>query len=196
MNEKLQKLRESPHWSFSSLNGFINICSLQWAFRYFYKLEAEKISTNLVFGSAFHRAASWVAIMRMKDIYPEFNEVQDIFSEFWNLECRCSNKLNLTSEEQNLLNSKGRQMINCLNSNWIEDNILAIGKAFSVLLPGTAIPLIGEIDIIIKNNDERKILIDWKTSSRKWSADKADKDLQATCFMYAYEQIDPRLYSM
>lgn len=192
MTEEIQKLREKPHWSFSSLNGFINICSLQWAFKYYYKIEEEEGKpVNLLFGSAFHKTASWLAIMRMKDIYPAEKESMDIFSEMWQLECNAEENLSINIDEQNLINAKGRDMIECLSKHWMEDNVLAVAKAFSVMLPGTLKFLIGEIDLIIRDENNKHVLIDWKTSSQKWPYGKADKDLQATCFMYAYEQIEP-----
>ena len=192
MNKQLQKLRELPHWSFSGLNSYLNICSLQWAFKYHYKLTPESVSINLLFGSAFHRTASWIALMRKQNIYPSAEESRDVFTEFFTLELRSvdAEKLESTVEELETLGQKGRKMIECFNSKWMEDNIIAVGKEFSVLLPGTSIPLIGEIDLIVKDEEGRSVLIDWKTSARKWPENKADKDLQATCFMYAYEQMD------
>ena len=192
MNKQLSELRKQPHWSFSSLNSFINICSLQWAFRYIYKLESETLPVNLLLGSAFHKAASWIALMRKQGIYPTNEEAKNIFTEMFNIELRSANtdKLDSTVDELKELDPKGRQMLECLNSKWIEDNIVSVAKSFSVLLPGTTIPLIGEIDLIVKDDDNRHILVDWKTSARKWAEDKAQKDLQSTCFMYAYEQLN------
>ena len=191
MNQQLSEFRKQPHWSFSSLNSFINICGLQWAFRHIYKLESEQTSVNLVFGTAFHKTASWIAMLRQRDTYATSEEAMNIFSEIWDIEHKAEDKLKLSTEEQNKFNDTGRKMIECLSNKWTEDNILSVGKAFSVLLPGTSIPLIGEIDLIVKDDDDKTILVDWKTSARKWPIDKANKDLQATCFLYAYEQIEP-----
>ena len=193
MNKEIQKMREKPHWSFSSINRFMNICSLQWAFQYHYKLEPESLPVHLLFGSAFHNAASWIAIMRKQNIYPCNEESENIFIEMLRLELQNSDseKLSANQNELNELENKGRQMISCLNSKWLEDNIIDVAKAFSVLLPGTSIPLIGEIDLIVKDDDDKHVLVDWKTSGRKWAIGKADSDLQATCFMYGYEQIEP-----
>ena len=192
MNPQLSELRKQPHWSFSSLNSFINICSLQWAFRYIYKLEHEgSTPINLVFGTAFHKTASWVAILRQKDTYATSEEAMNIFTEMWNIEYKADDNLMLSNEDWEKLNDTGRKMIKCLNNKWLEDNIVSVGKAFSVFFPGTSKALIGEIDLIVKNDDDKTILIDWKTSARKWPLDKASKDLQATCFLYAYEQIEP-----
>ena len=185
----LTELREKPHWSFSSLNSFINICSLQWAFRYLYKLESESTPVNLAFGSAFHATAEWIAKNRKDGEYVTADDVREIFSECWNLSCKAAEALVLDVGEWDQLNITGRNMVECLNREWVEDDITTVGKAFSVELEGASKPLIGEIDLIVKNNTRNVVLIDWKTSARKWPADKADKDLQATCFSYAWTQL-------
>ena len=184
----LSELRKTPHWSFSSINGLINICSLQWAFRYIYKQESESTPVSLLFGSAFHKTAEWIARWRMDDEYARSAEAMDVFSEAWLWECRAADKLSMTKEEFEALNATGRRMIECFNREWTEANIISVSKAFSVDLPGASKPLIGEIDCIVREDDGKHTLIDWKTAARKWPANKADKDLQATCFMYAYEQ--------
>lgn len=188
MSVKLSELRKKPHWSFSSLNGLINICSLQWFFRYIEKRESESTPVQLLFGSAFHKAAEWIARWRMDNEYTGSDEAMDVFSEAWLWECRAAEKLSMTKEEFEALNTTGRKMIECFNREWTEANVVAVSKAFSVELPGASKPLIGEIDLIIRETNGRHTLIDWKTAARKWPVSKADKDLQATCFMFAYEQ--------
>lgn len=191
MNNKLSELRKKPHWSFSSLNGILNICSLQWAFKYVYKKEPESTPINLIFGSAFHRVAEWIAACRMENEYPKAEEVKDAFSESWLWHVRNSDKLSLSDDEFSQFNATGQRMIECLNREWTETNIVEVNKSFSVKIPGASKPLIGEIDLIVKDPKNRTILVDWKTAAKKWGVSKADKDLQATCFMFAYQRIIP-----
>jgi RecB family exonuclease len=187
----LSELRKTPHWSFSSINGLINICSLQWFFRYIEKRESESTPVQLLFGSAFHKAAEWIARWRMDNEYTGSDEAMDVFSEAWLWECKAAEKLSMSKEEFETLNTTGRKMIECFNREWTEANVISVSKAFSVDLPGVSKRLIGEIDLIVREEDGKHTLIDWKTAARKWPVTKADKDLQATCFMYAYEQITP-----
>ena len=50
-------------------------------------------------------------------------------------------------------------------------------------------PLIGEWDFLVQ--DGRDVcIVDWKTSASRWPAGKADRDLQATVFSYAYEKLN------
>ena len=53
-------------------------------------------------------------------------------------------------------------------------------------------PLIGEFDLIVRNDAEETVC-DWKTSASKWQTGKADWDLQATTFCYAYQQLYGRI---
>ena len=166
MSEKVNKLREKPHWSFSSLNEFINICLLQWAFRYIYQLESESTSVNLVFGSAFHKTAT--VILRQKNTFPTSKEVQEAFSENWKLECKAAEILKLESCEWDQLNTTDRKMIECLNNEWLEKDIVAVNQEFSVPLLGISKPLVGEIDLIVRDDSRSMVIVDWKTSERKW----------------------------
>ena len=189
MNKQLIEMRKSPHWSFSSLNAFLNICSLKWAFGHYYDLEPESTSVNLVFGSAFHAAASWLAERRKEGVYPGSEDLFEVFNESWTWECRAADNLVLSAEEMKEFNELGRKMMETLNNQWLEDDVVNVGRAFSVRLPGSAKPLIGEIDLIVKDDSGRVTLVDWKTSARKWSDGKADKDLQATCFSHAWREM-------
>ena len=191
MSNKLSELRKKPHWSFSSLNGLLNICSLQWAFKYAYKVEQESTPIPLLFGSAFHRTAEWITMCRMENEYPKADEVKDVFADAWLWQCQNAEQVSLSNEEFETLNETGQRMIECLNREWTEANIVDVSKAFSVNIPGASKPLIGEIDLIVRDPQDKTILVDWKTSKNRWPAGKADKDLQATCFMYAYDQITP-----
>jgi Holliday junction resolvase-like predicted endonuclease len=188
MTPELAKLREQPHWSFSSLNGFVNICSLQWAFKYIDKKEKECSSVNLRLGSAFHKAAEWLARGRMKGEYPKVEKLQDVFSEAWKWEYKADDQLHLSDDDFNQHDATGRKMVDALNQNWLEDDILGVSTAFCVPLPGVSKPLIGEIDLIVRNDNGDPVLVDWKTAAKKWAAGKADKDMQATCFSYAWQQ--------
>ncbi len=183
----LSKLRKKPHWSFSRLNKFLNICSLQYAFQYVYKLEPEHTSAQLPFGIAFHRAASWLARKRQHGSYPGLSSVKRMFATCWRAEYHASQNLKLKDGESfDTLLETGNRMIECLYKSWLEDEILDVSLAFKVPLPGIEKPLIGELDCVVRDDKGNPVIIDWKTSARRWPAGKADKDLQATCFSYAY----------
>ena len=74
-----------------------------------------------------------------------------------------------------------------------EEQVLEVNEAFAVPLidaQGNVLekPLIGEIDCVVSHDGETT-LVDWKTSARRWPKDQADKSLQPTAYLYAYQQL-------
>lgn len=185
---QLHELRSEPHWSYSALNTYLNMCSLKYAFQYVYQAEHERTPANLPFGKAFHIAATAHAKNVMQSKRMTLPELHEVFAEWFKMECSAS--VNLVFKNGESINSLIEQalfMLDALLNRWIDwdDNILSVAHAFKVHVPGLEKPLIGEYDMVIKEGDGRTI-VDWKTSASRWPADKADKDFQATAFSYAY----------
>jgi putative RecB family exonuclease len=183
----IKELRQQPHWSYSALNTFLNICSLKFAFQYVYRAESERTSSNLPFGQAFHTAASHYAVSLMEGKRLTPSELHEVFAEWFKAECAASvNVVFKTGENINTLTEHAKRMLDALLTTWNDwDNILSVAHAFKVHVPGLDKPLIGEYDLVIKDGDDATI-VDWKTSAARWSEGKADKDFQATAFSYAY----------
>ena len=38
---KIDELRQKPHWSYTALNTYLNVCQLQYFFRYIEQAEVE-----------------------------------------------------------------------------------------------------------------------------------------------------------
>ena len=188
----LTDYRERPHWSFSALNQFFNICSLQFAFDRIYRLPKAFTPVSLSFGSAFHRTLEWVGMTRMEGRIPAPAETADLFQTLWIRQteedagirydedtdaCTCANM--------------GREMAACVVSNIDpEERVVSVSEAFAVPLTDAAgvsleTPLIGEIDCTVTKCGVRT-LVDWKTSSKRWSKDKAARDWQPTAFLLGY----------
>ena len=183
----LLELREEPHWSYSALNTYLNMCSLKYAFQYVYKAESERTAASLPFGKAFHIAATHHAKTVMQGKRMTLPELHDVFAQWFKLECAASGNLAFKNGESiNSLIEQARFMLDALLARWIDwENIVSIAHPFKVQVPGLEKPLIGEYDLVIKDGDSTTI-VDWKTSSSRWSEGKADRDFQATAFSYAY----------
>jgi PD-(D/E)XK nuclease superfamily protein len=183
----LTELRKKPHHSFSSLNRFLNICSLQYAFNYVYRIPQEHTPVNLVFGSAFHRTLEVVARCRRANELVSIDSAAECFSDYWITLCDEKDDIKFKSPEQfDGLHATGRKMITVFMESWPEYDIIEVSPAFSVPLPGSDKPLIGEYDCVLRDANGNIVIVDWKTAARRWPKGKADKDLQATCFSYAY----------
>ena len=181
------ELREGPHWSYSALNTYLNMCSLKYAFQYVYKTEQERTSASLPFGKAFHTAATTHAKNVMQGKRMTLPELHEVFAEWFKVECSASTNLVFKDGESiNSLIEQARFMLDALLARWIDwDNIVSVAHAFKVHVPGLSKPLIGEFDLLIKDGEGHTI-VDWKTSASRWPGGKADRALQATAFCYAY----------
>jgi len=186
--DTLNDYRKDPHWSYSSLNTYLNVCSLRYAFQYVYRCEQERTSACLPMGRAFHGALSEYAIATMKGKYPDVKEIQESFAELLKIECSATDNLKLKEGESiDTLIEQGQNMLNTAIASWNKnETVLDVAKPFRVSVRGVSRPLIGEMDCLIKDKYGVPVIIDWKTSSTKWSPGKVHKDLQATCFSYAY----------
>jgi CRISPR/Cas system-associated exonuclease Cas4 (RecB family) len=183
--ESIMELRKKPHISFSQLSTYLS-CSLKWAFRYHFKIEEESESVPLLFGSSFHSAAEDIANARKNNKAMTLNEARKLFSLYWNIECKAAYKLAFKdNEEFEKLNSLGMDMIECLYSNFGNEDILGVAVPFEISIPGVDKSFIGEYDLIIRNDEKRVIIVDWKTA-RSWAKNKEDTDLQATAYAYSY----------
>lgn len=182
---------KSPHWSYSRLNRFMT-CSLQWAFQYYYRFEPEHTPLSLVFGGAFHTAATLIAMNIRDGRTTDVTEAEDFFSECFLKECRTAKKITFDDCDENSCDTMGRAMAAYLLETWPEDEtVVDAAVPFRAMLTdysGVQVsqsPMIGEFDMVAKLKDGTTVIVDWKTAARKWPVDKASKDFQATCYLYA-----------
>ncbi|MBT3380734.1 MAG: hypothetical protein HN742_26860 [Lentisphaerae bacterium] len=191
----LAQLRRRPHWSCSSLGTFLNVCSLQWAFRYVYRRAPRHTSPALVLGGVFHRALTFLFNRQMDGEDTSISAITELFSELLLQACRSADPPVLFSPEEdvNSLQALGVRMLEAfiaeINQ---EERILGVAVPFSVPLvdqDGNAVskPLIGEYDLVIQAGDS-VVIVDWKTSARRWAEKKAHQELQPTCYLYAWQQ--------
>ena len=57
----IDELRQEPHWSYSALNTYLNICQAQFMYRYVDQAEVERTSVCFPFGKAFHSVRQGVS---------------------------------------------------------------------------------------------------------------------------------------
>ena len=187
----LMELRKRPHWSFSSLNSLLNICSLQWYFQKVEKLKPTHVSVNLVAGSVYHRTLDQLFMARKQEAPLTVEAAQEIYTEDWRRSSREENiqygKLDAQGIEE-----QGRGLIQVAWENIDEsERVIAVGEVFCVPLihEGKFLskPLVGEFDLVVEK-DGTPLVIDWKTSAARWAKTKADHSLQATAYSWAYQQ--------
>ena len=190
----LAEYRDRPHWSFSALNQFFNICSLQYSFDRVYRLPKTFTPVSLSFGSAFHRTLEWVGLTRMEGRVPAPAETADLFQSLWTRQTQEDSDIRYDEDmDADTCANQGREMAACIVNNIDPDEaVVSVNEAFAVPLVdamGVALetPVIGEIDTVVSKAG-RKSLVDWKTSAKRWNKDKAARDWQPTVFLYGYTQ--------
>jgi putative RecB family exonuclease len=185
------------HWSFSSLNQLLNICSLQWAFQRLYKLTPAFKPVSLSFGSAFHRTLEWIAHSRKDGVTPKARAASELFDDLWQRQLKEDGEVRFDEEEDaDTLSTQGRNMIACAMAHADPDErMLEVNRSFCVPLVGAAgevleKPLVGEMDCLVEQQGTVTI-VDWKSSARRWPAGKAAKDLQPTAYLHAAALLMP-----
>jgi len=175
-----------PHWSYSAINQYANICSLQFYFQRVAKLPPERVSSNLVFGSAIHAALD------------EFVRNRDIAAAKAVLETRLraayGDAVPVEGDTLDDLLPKGAKMLDAYAESMKDEEVVAIGREFAVPLvdrDGQVLdrPLVGELDLVVKDAKGRLVVVDWKTAARRKSDDEVAGDLQATVYSYAIGQL-------
>ena len=183
-------LKSAPHWSYSAFQTYLQ-CPMKYYLRYVEHAEPEHTCSALPFGRAFHAVLSERA---RKGTAFSLDDAKDDFFVYFKGETEVCENLTYKPEEsfESCL-MKGYDMLETALENWQDDYVdVSVAEAFSVEVPGLSKPLIGEFDLIVRNDDE-EIVCDWKTSASKWQTGKADWDLQATTFCYAYQQLYGRI---
>lgn len=188
------------HLSYSSISTW-QMCGASWKFRYIEKPPQVLTSTNLVFGSAFHGAIETFLVDREIEekprsllecwnqswqkesttLDPETDERKPRQDVEWGLdtpETLCNEGMRILSHpdiQQGILNIK--PLIG-------EDKYPTIEKKIELRVPGVPVPIVGYIDVIA----EDCVPGDFKTSSKSWSADKAEDEIQTLFYLAALNQ--------
>ena len=198
----LAQLKEQPHYSYTSLNTYINVCQLLYYYRYIEKAEAERTPVALPFGSAFHSVLSEQAQAAKTGKLLTAEEMTEAFAAYFQANCKDAANI-VFKRDENIEDqiATARRMFEVVNREWIDYwNIQSVAEPFRVEMPGLSKPVIGEFDMVIteqtpfdgENDKGYDTIVDFKTAARMWSDDRPAKDLQATVFSYAFEKIHGR----
>ena len=188
----LNDCRSRPHWSYSSLNQLLSVCSLAWKFSHIDKLPRPFTPVSLVMGSAYHRVMEFIALHRLEGRLPMPDETRDLFHTLWEREQKEGPPMEKTEEAPEKLAEQGAGLVAAyLQQIDPRERVVDINQAFAVPVGKSERPLIGEIDCVVEGADGQTVLVDWKTSGRRWPKEQADKSLQPTAYLYAYGQLKP-----
>lgn len=190
----LDEYRDRPHWSYSALNQFLNICSLQFFFDRIAKLPRAFTPISLSFGSAYHRALEWVHLTRKDGHRPKAEECSDLFEDIWGRQLEEEKDIRFDEgQDAEACRTQGMDMVSAYVEQLDpEERVVSVNEAFAVpLVDGSGDvlekPLVGELDLVV--DCDGVTVCDMKTSARRWPKDQAGKSLQPTAYLYAYRQL-------
>ncbi len=190
MERNIETLRKDPHWSYSALNTYLNVCQLQYYYRYIENAEVEQTSACLPFGTAFHTSLSQQAEVAKNGSNLSVDNLVDIFDDYFTASLRATENVKFKDgETPDSMTEQARRMFKVVLDSWSDFyTVRSIAESFSIHVPFLDKPLIGEFDLVVEDGKD-PCIVDWKTSATRWAAGKADRDLQASVFTYAYQQI-------
>ncbi len=183
-------------WSYSRLASYLTRCSLQYFFRYIAKIEPERNSSRLAYGSAIHVGLE-AAHLSWKSGKPvPLETAQAAFAA--DLEIRLKDPiLEFRKDEtpEGLLD-QGKALLAAWAEEAVYQEVIDTEHEFSVPVvhpkTGEALDaeLTGIIDLLVKvPGSPSPLVIDFKTSARRFSSTQLDMDLQATIYGYAIRHI-------
>ncbi len=187
-----------PHHSYTSLNTYLNVCQLQYYYRYVEKLPAERTAVALPFGTAMHQALSVQARAAKEGKLLPAKDLLDAFSAYFKANCDAADNLVYKREEtyNDQLDLAGR-MFDAVTKEWIDYyNIKSVAEPFRVEVPGCSRPLVGELDMVVEegtpfdegDDQPHPVVVDFKTASRSWTDSQPHRALQATVYSYGYRE--------
>lgn len=194
------RTQRERYWSQSRIGLFL-MCSLKYAFSYVYRVKPEFTAAALPLGSATHRTLEMLALTRMEARPMSREDCRDLFADVWQRQLEEDENVRFgEGEDAGTVLKQGMEVIGTFRDSVdASEEVLAVSEAMAVPLVDAAgvvlpDPLIGELDLLVRTGDGRKLIVDWKTSGQRWptgkngNKGKADQEVQPTALVYAYRQ--------
>lgn len=179
--------RNISHLSASSINNYLE-CGQQYRFSRLEKLPAEFTPDNLIYGATIHKVVAEFYQIRKDGNHLPLPEMLEKFEEYWRAAAEDQPDI-LYSEGKDFetLLKEGLELLKVFHTNLPEDHfqVLAIEQPFQFSAEGLRVPIIGIFDLVEEDASGTIIVSDLKTSSRAYSTNEIDKNLQLTLYQLA-----------
>ena len=182
----MESFRRVPHLSASSINDYRD-CSLRYRFGRIDHLKPPFRSDSLEFGSTIHKALADFHQMRMTGEDPSLEDLQGFFEHYWH---ESADGTEIRYKDGNSFDSilkEGLALLAVYHEELPRDDfrVVAIEEPFRFQLPGLPVPLIGIFDLVEEDESGTIIIVDWKTTSKAYSTEDIDENLQLTLYQMA-----------
>ena len=185
------EMRSQPHVSFTQLDQYLR-CPLKYRFTYVDRLAPDFVPAALAFGSGIHGAAAFFLRGVQQGAPPSLADVQAFFEGHWGLEtANRPIRFGEKDTKESLLDLATR-MLEVFHKNQIPGTeIVGVEQAFDVPLidqeTGEVLDrsLVGSLDLLERDAEGRLVVVDLKTSARKYTDLQVEASLQLSVYSYA-----------
>jgi len=184
------------HVSISQLKAYLR-CPRAYELRYVRGEQPEFVPEPLAFGRSFHAAlACYYEGIRAQGAAPALAELEDAFRNEWRQ--ICDGPISVLQDEEGA--DPVDQAVAMLGtfhraqSQLPLPHVVAVEQAFLVDLrdpeSGEVLDeaLLGYLDLIIEESGAT-VIVEHKSSARRWSQDQLDHDIQPTAYLYAAQEL-------
>jgi CRISPR/Cas system-associated exonuclease Cas4 (RecB family) len=183
--------------SVSQLKAFLT-CPRRFEFRYVRGLAPAFVPLALAFGTAFHSAlARFYLGVQTRGTAPELEVVNQTFRDSW--QQQLDGKVTIQADDDEDLGAvvdHGIKMLTAYYSHQADKTfqVESIETPFTAELfdpeNGEVLDeqLVGVLDLVLVEGD-RKVIVEHKTSARKYAQDQLDNDIQMSGYAFAAKQL-------
>lgn len=183
----ISELRQSPHLSASSINDYID-CGMLYKLSRIDMFQPEFKSDAMEFGIVIHKALAYFYEEKMSGNKLPVDELIEAFETYWRQAAEDNEEIKYKEgKDFTTLLKDGKELISTFYSKLPDDNfhVLAIEEPISFEIEGVPLPVVGVIDLIETDESGTIIVTDFKTSSKAYSNDEIDNNLQMTLYHLA-----------
>ena len=180
---------ELDYLSYSRINTFLT-CPLRFRYRYVDRLEPEHTASALVFGTAIHASIAEHYRARM-DGQPEptLDDLMAVYDRAWREATVNSAPVQYKDgEDAESLRDLASRMLDRFRGDASGGRVVRVEVPFRVPL-ADGLDLVGVVDLVEMDDDGQMILVDHKTSARKYTDSQAQDALQMGIYALAYEAL-------
>jgi putative RecB family exonuclease len=185
------ELRQQPHVSFTQIDQYLR-CPLKYRFTYVDRLDPEFVPAALAFGSGIHGAVAFFLRGVQRGQPPSLGDVQGYFESTWNLEVQHRPiRFGEKDTRESLLDLATRMLAVFHAQREPGAEVVAVEQPFDVPLidqeTGELVDrnLVGSLDLVERDAEGRLVVVDLKTSARRYTDLQVEASLQLSVYSYA-----------
>jgi putative RecB family exonuclease len=184
---ELSDLRQKEHLSASSIGTYID-CSLQYYFSRVKRLPMEFVSDALSFGTVIHLVLAEFYRSKMTGDKMSLKDIHESYRQHWKQEAEDRTDIQYADGKNfKTYLSTGVDLLSAWFNKLPDESFEVIGveEPFTFEIPELPVPIIGAMDLLEQDDSGTVIITDFKTSSRAYSADEIDQNMQMTLYQLA-----------